>query len=339
MAASAQRAEITRGRRSSRAWHGACSKRLPTADEGVGTTKEDIMNSRVFASSAVALAALLVSSAAYAQGGPGRRGRGGHGMGHGPRVMQQLDLSEDQQAQIQQLRREAREESSAAREDLQQLRGELQQLWQADQPDASAILAKQGQMDALRSVVRARRTELRMDIQGILTAEQRARMAEVRAERRAGGGGEGRMGRRGRGRGHGGPGMGGPGMGARGMRGMADRLDLSAEQQSQIRALRQQARQSTSDERSAIQQIRQEVRAQWASGQPDETAIDELQERASAARSAIREQRVHTRIEVLDILDAEQRAAMQELRQQRQERRAARHGRGLGRGAGRGLAQ
>ena len=279
------------------------------------------MSSRTYVSSAVALAALLVASAASAQGGPGRRGRGGHGMGQGPRVMQQLDLSEDQQAQIRQLRSEAREESSAAREDLRQLRGELQQLWQADQPDPSAILAKQGQMDALRSVVRARRTELRMDIQGILTSEQRARMAELRAERRAARGGEGRMGRRGHGRGHGGPGMGG-----RGMRGMAERLDLSAEQQSQIRALRQQARQATSDERSALQQIRQEVRAQWASGQPDEAAIDELQERASAARSVIREQRVRTRIAVLDILDDEQRAAMQELRQQRQERRA---GRGL----------
>lgn len=262
------------------------------------------MRTRIIMSSTVALAALLISSAAFAQ-----RGRHGRGMGLGPRIAAQLDLSEDQRASIRQIRAEARSDLAPAREDLQEMRGQLRALWQADQPDAQAILAQQARMDALRSVVRDRMAEVRASISQILSPAQRQELSERRASRS--GRGHGHHGRRGR----------GGGMGR-----MAQQLDLGADQQAQIQALRSQAREATSEARGELRQTRQALRAQRASGQTDEA----LQARADAARQVIREQRVHTRIAILGLLSDEQRTQLGELTAQRHTRRGQRHGRSAG---------
>lgn len=283
-----------------------------------------------------------------------RHGQGmKRGMGFGPRIMAELDLTEAQQAAISNLRAQAQAERASKRDQMQGMRTELQELWQAEQPDADAILAKQSEMDALRDGGRNSRHALKQAIQEVLTPEQREQIAEHRSSRQ----GEGRRGRRGGGRGQGGPGGpgqmdgmgphgGGPGMrGGHGRGGGMGRfqgralqqLDLMAEQQAQIDALQEQAQEATSEARAELQAVRQAMRAARTSGEVDSDAIEALHARGDAARQVVREQAVHTRIAVLGILTAEQRAELQELRAERGERRGRGHGRGFGPGQGAGM--
>ncbi len=147
-----------------------------------------------------ALAVLLAAPAALAwPGGPGK--------GHGRRMARALDLSEEQQEAVQALRKDMREELGDVRAVLREKREELAELWRAETPDRTAILAKMAELDGLRQSVRTRRVDFRLAVHALLTPEQRERAAELFARR-----GPGRHGRR-HGRGHG-PGFGpGPGFG------------------------------------------------------------------------------------------------------------------------------
>jgi Spy/CpxP family protein refolding chaperone len=232
-------------------------------------------------------------------------------MGLGPRIAAELDLSEEQRAAIRQIRAEAREDLAPAREDLREMRGQLQGLWQADEPDARAILAQHVRMDALRSVVRDRMVDVRTAISEVLTPSQRQELAELRSSRSRRG--QGHHGRRGR----------GGGIGR-----MAQHLELSADQQAQIQALRAQAREATREARGELRQVRQALRAQQVSGQPDSSSLEALRGRADAARQVIREQRVHTRIAVLGLLTDDQRSGLRDLAARRHAQRGQRQGRG-----------
>lgn len=258
-----------------------------------------------------AISAMLLAPSAFAQGGGhGPRGhhRGGpHGQLFGPRIAEALELDEAQQQQLQALRAEMREDLAPAHEDLRELRTRLRELWSADAPDRAAILAVGEQIDALHGVIQGRQTELRLAALQILTPEQRATLAERRSER-----GE-RMGRRGQGDG-GEPGARmGRGHGRRGGHGMAGRLDLTDEQQAQAQALRQASRESLQPLMEQMRELRGELRSQWSAAQPDAQAIEALQARIDTLEDSIRVQRVDSRLAFLELLTAEQRAAMREM--------------------------
>jgi len=287
---------------------------------------------------------------------PGRAGRGmKRGMRPGPRIMANLELTEEQEEAIEALRTQSRERDSATREQMVELRNQLQALWQVDQPDADAILAKHAEMNALHDTMREQRRALKQSIDGVLTNEQRAQLEEHRGDRptkgrrgrgegfggRGGGHGTdgmgpmgGGFGRGGRGGGHG---MGMPGMGPMGGRAF-EQLELTEDQQAQIEALRNQAQEATSEARAELTEVREAMRTAHRSGEADESALEALDARADAARQVVLESSVRTRIAILGVLTAEQRAELQALRAERGEHRGMgrRHGRGFGRGHGGG---
>ncbi len=304
---------------------------------------------------AFVLAAFMAAPAVYAQsdhrrgngdvgpGGPG--GPGGLPGFLGPEMLEQLGLDDLQQQLIQELRDEMRDDLEPVHAELRELKSHMEELWTADFPDREAILSLGEWLDVLRSVIRERRVELRLDILDILSDEQRLLLAELTAEQeserehRRGGGPDGR-GRR------------GPaddsagfddGEGARGMfgeigfdepdgseeiendgrterrenrrgrrGGLADKLDLDEMQRAELRALRAEMREQTMPIREVMRELRQEMKTLWSSGWPDEEAIFEVGEDMDFLRGMLREERVDFRLALIDLLTPEQRALFDE---------------------------
>ncbi len=105
------------------------------------------------------------------------QGRGPGFGGHGKR-MAALNLTPQQQQQIDQLRDAAAKQSEPLRVQMEQKRDVLRNLWRVDQPDRKAIEAKQAELDALRSQQQAIWTDFRFQVHAVLTPEQRIKWAE-----------------------------------------------------------------------------------------------------------------------------------------------------------------
>jgi Spy/CpxP family protein refolding chaperone len=108
-----------------------------------------------------------------------------------------LGLTDQQKAEIKQMRAEMKEDTAPIRKQLKERRQELHKLWSADRPSAKKIIAKHAEMDPLRAEMRAYRVRLRIAMRDVLTADQLKRWKELKGKRK---------GRRGRGRGMMGPG-------------------------------------------------------------------------------------------------------------------------------------
>jgi Spy/CpxP family protein refolding chaperone len=85
---------------------------------------------------------------------------------------------------------------------LGELREQMRVLWAADNPSKKKIMAKHAEMDKYRDKIRARRVQFRFDVLGVLTADQKAKLKQLKARR-----GDRRGKRGGRGGGGGGFGM------------------------------------------------------------------------------------------------------------------------------------
>lgn len=258
--------------------------------------------------------------------------------------MQALDLNEAQRTQIQALRTEMQEDLAPVREDLGELRSQMQQLWSAESPDRTAILALGERMDALHGVMRDRRSEFRTAFLGVLTAEQRTQLGELRERRGESRGRRGPRAERGEDGDSAGPGNRGPraGRGNRGPRAesgdrgprgqrMAQRLNLNEAQQAQVRALRTQMREELAPVHQQMRSLREAARAQMTSGQPDSGALAAIHGQLDGLRSTIREERVDFRLAFLELLTPEQRAQLAE----NPRRGGGHHGRRGPRGHGR----
>ncbi len=118
----------------------------------------------------------LVATVALAWGpgsGPGfGRGFGGPGNGVPPIP----NLTADQSAQIQALRDAFAKEIEPIQQNLFAKQTELRSLWSSPNPDEGAILAKQNEINALRSQLQEKATNLRFEIRKVLTPEQLAQM-------------------------------------------------------------------------------------------------------------------------------------------------------------------
>jgi Spy/CpxP family protein refolding chaperone len=173
------------------------------------------MKNKLMIAGFLGLAVLLV--AAGAEAGRGRGGRGGFGQkdGIGPRMAQELGLSQAQLDQIEDLADARRESDAKVVEQLRALREELHAEWMSDTPREKVILSLHKKMDPLRAELRVSHVRFRLDVLDVLTPDQRAKLQQLRKdrfERRDGS-------RRGAGAGMG-PGRGGrPGAGRRGGQG------------------------------------------------------------------------------------------------------------------------
>lgn len=149
----------------------------------------------------VLVLALIFSGSALAEDGFGKKGHGFHGdcgaYGHhgprgprgncgpdGPGILKHLNLTDDQQDQVQAIFAAQQDERRANREKLREARKAMVQAMEAVPLDEQAVRnAHQGVADIRENMVVARALTMQK-IKGILTPEQTARLDSLKAERR-----------------------------------------------------------------------------------------------------------------------------------------------------------
>ena len=115
-------------------------------------------------------------------GGPGMRMRAPGGpMGFGP-GFGQLDLTDDQKAQLKQIAESHRDEFRAAGEKMRAARDGMQALIEADSLDESAIRAKAAEIANAEADTMILNAKLRHESLQILTSEQQAKLKELRSQ-------------------------------------------------------------------------------------------------------------------------------------------------------------
>ena len=135
----------------------------------------------------VVVAGLLASSVAFAQGprrGPGR-GRGELGPGGLGLPLRQLNLTEAQQTQMQQIREQHRDEIESARTKLAAARQAQRTAIESVPADEAKITSLTQDMTQAEVDVAIQTARLNTAIWGVLTAAQREQLTKLRAERAA----------------------------------------------------------------------------------------------------------------------------------------------------------
>ena len=100
------------------------------------------------------------------------------------RLCENLDLTAEQQAKVKSLREETRNETEALHQRLDELRDEMHWLWSSENPNEDAIMTKVEEMGAVKLELDKIRAELRLDINALLTPEQKAKAIKLREQRR-----------------------------------------------------------------------------------------------------------------------------------------------------------
>lgn len=116
--------------------------------------------------------------------GGGKRGHFGKrgGGGHGGMMLRGLDLTDEQKTQIKAIRQTSRDTVKPLREQMKANRQKLAQLSESgtfDEAQVQAIAAQQGSISAQMIVERER---VKSQIMGVLTPEQKAKAAEMKAQ-------------------------------------------------------------------------------------------------------------------------------------------------------------
>ena len=150
------------------------------------------LNTKLFIAGA---AALLGSTAAFAQQAPADgapqqehqfKHHGHHGGFIGPRMIEKLGLTSAQQTQLASLKSNVKAQVEPVRSILQARHAELKTLWSAANPDRSAILSKQAEIDQQKGIIRTAMVDFRIAFKSLLTPQQQAMMAQMRADHRRG---------------------------------------------------------------------------------------------------------------------------------------------------------
>jgi len=131
---------------------------------------------KLFALSALLLAGLLASSRAEAQPGPGF---------HGGRLFETLQLSDGQKATIDELFAANRENARSLHQRLQEQRQLLSNAAQAQPFDEAAVRFQAQELANLQAEMMVRRAALMSQVSSVLTADQKAKLEELREERKA----------------------------------------------------------------------------------------------------------------------------------------------------------
>lgn len=110
----------------------------------------------------------------------GKRGMRGHrGMG---RIFRQLDLTDDQKAQMKAIRQASREDSKPLREQMKTNRQQLQQLTENGQFDEAAVSAIASQQGQIHAQIIVAKQKVKSQMFNVLTAEQKTKLATLKAE-------------------------------------------------------------------------------------------------------------------------------------------------------------
>jgi protein CpxP len=127
------------------------------------------------------IAILVVSSAVLAH--PGFGGRPGMMRGMGPAPLQQLQLSDDQRAQIQTIFSGARESIQPLAQQLRDKHAALSETTRAQPFDETSVRSQAQEIGDIQAQLMVARAQVRNQVLAILTDEQKARLSELRAER------------------------------------------------------------------------------------------------------------------------------------------------------------
>ena len=104
-------------------------------------------------------------------------------MGFGP-GFRELDLTDDQKAQLKSIAESHRDEFRAAGEKVRAARDGMQALVEADSIDESAIRAKSAEIAAAEAEVMILNAKVRQESMQVLTSEQQQKLKELRARPR-----------------------------------------------------------------------------------------------------------------------------------------------------------
>lgn len=131
----------------------------------------------------IATVAVLALSASLAVAAPheGKQRHGKRGE-FGPRLEQKLNFSDAQKQQVRELRERFRAGNEPLRAQFKQTRTELEGAKKAN--DTARVEALEGTMRSLREQMRTRRTEQHEQFLALLTADQRAQLDAMKAERK-----------------------------------------------------------------------------------------------------------------------------------------------------------
>ena len=158
------------------------------------------MENKMMKTTVLAIALITTFAIGSAEARPGRgKGHGRHGP-HGDMgmCMKNVDLTAEQRDQVDMLKAENRKKAAPIREELRTLKKQARPLWSAADLDDDAIFAVHRKMRALAGQLEELRLGLRIDTMSLLTPEQRAEMAEAKAERKKERGEKGKKGKRGK---------------------------------------------------------------------------------------------------------------------------------------------
>lgn len=111
-------------------------------------------------------------------GGHGHRGHGGGPAARFVKMIERLDLTEEQEVRAVRLRRQLRKERKALRPQMQQARKTMMAEMAKDTPNASAIEAAMDRMAALRQQQAKRSLAAVLELHATLTPAQKAKLRE-----------------------------------------------------------------------------------------------------------------------------------------------------------------
>lgn len=122
------------------------------------------------------------SAAAYGAG-PAKAGMGSRGMGKGmgkgmmfERMAKELNLSQAQIQQLEQIRSQYMTATQATRDQLKAERQTMMNLWMSDNPDPAAIKAEFAKIDQLKAQLRDTGVDYAVQGMKVLTPDQRTRL-------------------------------------------------------------------------------------------------------------------------------------------------------------------
>ena len=134
---------------------------------------------------------MIVCFAAFAAQGEGHKGHGGRGPG-GPgggdlmKLAQKLNITDDQKAQIKALRDQFQQQNAGTLGEVKALHEKMKEYRKSD--DKTNAMATREQIKTKMESLRPAHEQLRAKMLAILTADQRAQLEQMKAERKEKGG-------------------------------------------------------------------------------------------------------------------------------------------------------
>lgn len=241
----------------------------------------------------IALMVTATSAIGFAQTGPGMHHRRGQGADFG-RIAAKLNLTDAQKQQLKDIRTASREQNKQLYADFRAKLQEFRALKQANDPKADDVKAE---LKAMRPQLEAARKANREAMLNILTPEQRDQLKAAHQR------GAGRM------------------MARRGIRAGFGNLNLSDEQKSQVKQLRETTQQQNAQLFADVRSTRQELHS--LRGTNDARAA-ELKAHLESLRPQLEAARKQQHEAFVNILTPEQRTQLEQWKAQRQSRRQSR---------------